>query len=496
MTKTFWLLFATIFTLQLTCFGQGQPDRGCATNQANALLLKQNPAYRKQLLLVEKEVQAYLKSRATHRSKQQSDTIPVVFHVVYNSALQNVSDAQLLSQLTVLNEDFNRRNADTTNTPPPFKPVAGSPQLYFCLASLDPHGKPTAGITRTFTPKTSFKYTENEVKFTSRGGRDAWNTELYLNIWICNLADNILGYAQFPGGPPETDGIVLKHTSVGRTPLNPFPAPYNRGRTATHEIGHWLGLRHIWGDADSSCTDSDFINDTPNQFVSSSGCPSFPKISCNNGPNGDMFMNFMDYTNDACMNLFTKDQSARMNAVLQTSRRSILNSNVCTNVLNADFRALPDAILPGETTDFFYYSNGRRPTKFFWIFEGGTPATSNDSTPQNIRYDQPGAYTVTLTVSDSRGTDTEVKRGYIKVTTLDLQLFPNPANREISVGAPAGQTLRRVEIFSSIGQLMREVTLNERATTVNTSGLQSGLYIIRGRTAENKFLTRRLVIQH
>lgn len=496
MTKTFWLLLATLFALHTTGFSQNKPGRGCATDEANALLLKKNPAYAKQMQRVETEVQAWLKRRSSLRTQSQGDTIPVVFHVVYNSAFQNISHTQLLSQLAVLNEDFNRRNADAANTPAAFQPVAGNPQIYFCLASLDPHGKPTTGITRTATSKTSFLYTENDVKFTSRGGRDAWNPELYLNIWICNLAENILGYAQFPGGPLETDGVVLEYSSVGNTPLNPFPGPYNRGRTGTHEVGHWMGLRHIWGDGDSTCTDSDYISDTPNQLDNSTGCPGFPKISCNNGPNGDMFMNFMDYTNDACMNLFTKEQSEKMNAVLQTSRLTLLASNVCTNVLNADFRAVPDAILPGETTTFYYYSNGRRPTKFLWTFEGGTPSTSTDSVARNIRYDQPGAYTVTLTVSDSRGSDTEVKRGYLKVTTQELQLFPNPADRQLSIGAPAGQTLRRVEVFSAIGQLVREATLNERTLNLDIANLRNGLYIVRGLTAENKELTRRLVVQH
>jgi hypothetical protein len=496
MAKNFWLILLIISARSFVSMAQTVPDRGCATTEATILLQKRDPALAKRMDIARKAAQTYSTGNLNLRKFQQGDTIPVVFHVVYNNFPQNISDAQLLSQLAVLNEDFNRLNSDAGNTPPPFKAVAGNPRIHFCLAALDPYGKPSTGITRTFTSKPSFQYSENEVKFGNKGGHNVWNPELYLNIWVCNLADNILGYAQFPGGPPETDGIVLRYSSVGRYPINPFFSPYNLGRTATHEIGHWLGLRHIWGEEEGSCTDSDQISDTPNQSDKSTGCPNFPKISCNNVPNGDMFMNYMDYTNDACMNLFTQQQSELMNATLHTTRKKILSSNACTNILNADFRAEPEAIFPGETTNFFYYSNGRRPTSFFWRFEGGSPEISTDSMPKNIRYDNPGGYTVTLTISDAKGTDTEVKRGYLKVTTHDLQLYPNPASSDLTVGAPAGQTLRRIEIFNNVGQLVKEYALNAGALNVKVSGLRNGLYIVRGQTGQNAYLSRRVAIVH
>ena len=498
MTRTFSLLFATVFALSFfnARAQQGPPDRGCATNEANALIWQKQPEYRQAMQAVETQVADYLKNRVNLKTNGFGDTIPVVFHVLYNNAQQNISDLQLISQLDVLNEDFNRRNPDASNTPVPFQSVAGNPQIFFCMASLDPEGKPTNGITRTQTNQTAFKYTENAMKFTAQGGYDAWNRDLYLNIWVCNLADNILGFAQFPGGPAATDGVVLLYRSVGRTPLNPFPGPYNRGRTATHEIGHWLGLRHIWGEADNSCTDSDQISDTPNQDARSSGCPTFPKISCNNGPNGDMFMNFMDYTNDACMNLFTKEQSAKMTGVLHTSRLPLLSSNTCSNVLNADFRAVPDAIFPGQTTDFFYYSNGRQPTSFKWIFEGGTPGTSTEKDPKGIRYDAPGAYTVTLTVSDATGSNTKTKIGYLKVTGKELQLYPNPADRILTIGAPPDQTLTEVGIFNTIGQLIRNYPAEERTLTVDIRDLPKGMYLVRGVTNRNENYSQLLLVFH
>jgi len=148
------------------------------------------------------------------------------------------------------------------------------------------------------------------MKSSTTGGTNAWNTGQYLNIWVCNLSNNTLGYAQFPGGAAATDGVVILTTAFGR--YGSASAPFNLGRTATHEVGHWLNLRHIWGDA--SCG-NDFVSDTPTQQAANTGCPSFPKRTCGNTTNGDMFMNYMDYTDDACMYMFSTGQSSRMNAL-------------------------------------------------------------------------------------------------------------------------------------------------------------------------------------
>lgn len=470
------------------------PPRGCTTYEVNQAMLRSNPAF----ALKQKEIEAaagqFLQARKNLRTSAFGDTITVVFHVLYNKPEQNISDAQLYSQLQVLNEDFNRQNADTINTPAPFLQVSGNPKISFCLASLDPEGNSTTGITRTFTNKTSFSATNNQMKFTNQGGKDGWRPELYLNIWVCNLGGDVLGFAQFPGLTPATDGVVLRYSSIGRFPFNTFPGRYTSGRTATHEIGHWLGLRHIWGDDGDDCTGTDLIDDTPNQGGQSSGCPAYPKVSCNNEPFGDMFMNFMDYTVDNCMNLFTRGQSEKMNAILQTSRRSLLASNMCSNKLNADFRAEPDAIFPGETTNFYYYSNGRKPTSFFWTFEGATPGTSTERDPKNIRYDNPGPYTVTLTVSDGTASDTETKVGYLKVTSRELQLYPNPADAFVTVAGPASTKLARVWIYSLSGKLLFEATLNERTLEVNTRSFPNGLYLARAATDNGRNLGQLLLI--
>ena len=194
--------------------------------------------------------------------------------------------------------------------PRPGRGLAVDSNIEFVLATKDPAGKKTTGITRTATKVDSFGV-HDEVKSSKAGGADPWPTDRYLNFWACNLGEGLLGYAQFPGGPTKTDGVVILFRAFGTT--GAVKAPFDKGRTATHEVGHFLGLRHIWGDM-NDCTGNDFVADTPRARASNFGKPKFPHITCNNGPNGDMFMNYMDYVDDAAMVMFTAGQVARMNA--------------------------------------------------------------------------------------------------------------------------------------------------------------------------------------
>lgn len=289
------------------------------------------------------EFEQWLNNKMSQRLLQQQSgrvqatyNIPVVVHVIHNGEPigtgSNISEAQILSQLKVLNEDFNRTNPDAVNTPTEFLPVAGSLDIQFVLAKTDPQGLATNGIVRVQGSKTSWTVNDNyQLKSESY-----WPAEDYLNIWVCNLS-GLLGYAQFPVSDLTghensstnrlTDGVVVRYDVFGSsddgiTGLNPS---YNKGRTATHEIGHFLGLHHIWGEESSTCSDTDYVTDTPNQLTSTSGCPAHPKASCSSN---DMFMNFLDYTYDNCMNLFTQGQVGRMITVLSNSprRASLLTS--------------------------------------------------------------------------------------------------------------------------------------------------------------------------
>lgn len=265
-----------------------------------------------------------------------SRIIPTVVHVIFSNAAENISDAQIQSQIDILNEDFQRLNADTTNTPAAFRPAAIDTDIEFCLASIDPLGNATNGIDRISQAGSPF--TTNFVNTTIKPAT-IWNPDDYMNIWVVNLTGGILGYAQFPdasglpglnanGGNANTDGVVMLTSSIGRPPQNTSAGPYNLGRTATHEVGHWLGLRHIWGDA--GCGADDFCADTPESDASNFGCAT-THVSCGSV---DQVQNYMDYSDDACMNLFTADQKSRIDVVMMNCprRASLLLSNACTLV--------------------------------------------------------------------------------------------------------------------------------------------------------------------
>lgn len=243
--------------------------------------------------------------------------VPVVVHVVWQTESQNLSDQQVLSQLAVLNQDFRATNPDLDRVPEVWRPLAADARLEFALATTDPDGAPATGIIRTRTTVPAFG-PDDAVKRSATGGSDAWPAARYLNIWVCQLAGGLLGYAQFPGGPAETDGVVVLDRGFGTT--GTATVPFDRGRTTTHEVGHWLNLRHIWGDDGEGCHGSDFVADTPIQAGPNLGIPSYPSISCDNGPHGDMFMNYLDYTDDAGMMMFTAGQVARMDAALAGPR--------------------------------------------------------------------------------------------------------------------------------------------------------------------------------
>ena len=281
--------------------------------------------------------QAKFQMNGVKRTQAAPYTIPVVVHVIHNGEPlgigTNISDEQVLSQINVLNEDFKRLNADANQTPSFFQPVAGSLDIQFVLARQDPMGAPTTGIVRKQGGKTSYVMSDDVVL----KAQSYWPSENYFNIWVCNLS-NLLGYAQFPVSNLEgleeyqdeiaiTDGVVISYDAFGSIDDGNFNllTGFNKGRTLTHETGHFFGLRHIWGDTNSCTTTTDYVEDTPKQNDETTGCPGHPQTSCSSTK---MFQNFMDYTHDPCMNIFTQGQIERMQIVLENSIRrvSLLNS--------------------------------------------------------------------------------------------------------------------------------------------------------------------------
>jgi hypothetical protein len=292
--------------------------RKCGAIDVHRLLLNTDPDYARQRSEIE-DLTDVETARGFAAVAPRPRTVNVVVHLVYKTPQQNISDAQIKSQIQVLNDDYRMQNADASSVPGVFKALQADSNVQFKLATKDIFGNKSTGITRTKTNKSSFSYNDG-VKSSKSGGADPWPSSRYLNIWVCNLGGGLLGYAQFPGGPEATDGVVILYTAFGTQ--GTATAPFNKGRTATHEVGHFFNLRHIWGDR-NDCTGNDFVADTPGAQAANFGKPKFPHVTCNNGPNGDMFMNYMDYVDDASMFMFTTAQIARMNATLAGPRKKL-----------------------------------------------------------------------------------------------------------------------------------------------------------------------------
>ncbi len=301
-------------------------QRNCGTMEAYSNALQMNPELASNRESIEGQISHWIATQSN--SSRSVITIPVVVHVIYNTSEQNISDAQVQSQIDVLNEDYARLNADASQTPSMFNNIVANCEIQFCLAKTDPLNQATSGITRTQTAASSFSI-GSSMKYATTGGVNAWPSGKYLNIWVCNMSNQVIGFATLPGTTTAAeDGVVIMYKHFGRT--GTVLTPYHKGRTATHEVGHWLNLLHIWGDDDGSsnnCLGSDQVDDTPNQAGFYFGCPSSPSTSCSN--TGDMFMNFMDYTDDACMNAFSVGQKNRMLATLNSFRYTIQSSLAC-----------------------------------------------------------------------------------------------------------------------------------------------------------------------
>ncbi len=391
-------------------------QRSCGTMEAHRRLLTDDPSYAAARTEIENLAFAF-ERRMRVSARTGVTRIPVIVHVVYNTAAQNISDAQCQSQIDVLNQDFRRQNPDVAQVPAVWQAITADCRIEFQLATTDPSGNPTNGVTRTPTSVTAFG-TNDAVKSAATGGADAWPADRYLNIWVCQLQGGLLGYAQFPGGSATTDGVVITHTGFGTT--GTAAAPFDRGRTATHEIGHWLNLFHIWGDDGTGCSGSDFVADTPNQAGPNFNCPAFPHVTCNNGPDGDMFMNYMDYTDDACMFMFTNGQLVRIDATLDGPRSSfttitspVWHYNDLTNAAGAPAAAGDPAgyMFDAQGTQHVVYRGSDAHVHELW-WEGtggwhyndltnaaGAPAAAGD--PAGYMFDAQGTQHVVYRGSDA-----------------------------------------------------------------------------------------------
>ena len=528
----------------LTIGNWATAQRNCGSMEYLEQQIRDNPIRELQLQQIERFTEKY----DGHLAKELNGgilTIPVIVHVVYENNLENISDAQIASQIQVLNDDFRRMNADRTNTPSDFTGVAADTEIEFCLTQVN----------RVPTTRSSFG-TNDAVKSSSTGGADAINPTGSMNMWVCEIGGGILGYAQFPGGNPATDGVVVDYRYFGT--VGTATAPFDLGRTATHEVGHWLNLRHIWGDG--GCSVDDFVSDTP-----TAGGPNYTGGACTYpGPNScvprgknsteadlpDMFQNYMDYSDDGCMNLFTTGQKDRMWAAVSASRPGLINAvcegvppsgpqEICDNGIDDDGDGLTDC----EDPDCSYAADCTTPPGECVAPTGLTSTTTDRGRTLNISWTAaPGADsyyvevlengatyaagTITGTAasvtinkrnsyswrvrSNCGSTSSEYAattvRAAARVTedAVELSVYPNPSNLgEVTVSwdlaAPAN-VLGQPALVAAAAVSATEVTIDVRDIngrllqrrsvadtgryTLDVSTLQSGVYLVQVRNVD------------
>ncbi|MEM7372675.1 MAG: M43 family zinc metalloprotease [Bacteroidota bacterium] len=449
-----------------------QPIR-CATNEAESWNQQHYPNW------PNREVQErWMQEQMIHHSIRDDGvlTIPVIVHIVHDGEPigfgTNISAEQVQSQIDVLNEDYRRLiGTPGHNT----HPNGADIELEFCLAAVNPQGLilEEPGIHRINRNDKNWgepPYSIGEVK-QQMMVQEFWDPEQYMNVWTAELSNDFLGFAQLPNfsslpdlspnhGPAATDGVVIAPTAFGR--IGSARAPYNRGRTTTHEVGHWLGLWHIWGDG--NCDVDDYCDDTPLTDEPNYGCPD-PESPCGVL---EMVNNYMDYSDDTCMNMFTVCQKGRMRtAMIHASRRfSLSESKACTGEAPpiAQFVSNRQFVCEGSTVRF-EANEGNIPSSFSWRFPGGNPATSTLSRPV-ISYDKTGMYSVELIARNDFGTDTLFREAYIEVDTtgsktiffenfeegLSRWEIENPDNRitwdlELIDGVDSGQVAIGINLY-------------------------------------------------
>lgn len=339
-----------LFNMMMPVFTKAQ-ERGCLTSELHAHKLNSDAGYRSRY---EHFLNVFPLLKSNALATDTTVIIPVVVHVIGYNGNFPVNEENIQSQIDVLNEDYALLNPTSLSIPAVWLPLAKDSKIRFQMAQRDPSGNPTDGITWNMGNKSEYNIFDAAIYKSDSGGHDAWPRGSYLNIWVCKLSGNALGYANYPGSAPSEDGIVISPRAFGRYGVT--SEPYNLGRTATHEVGHWLSLIHIWGDdpASTPCNGKDFTgtqqswDDTPNQAQPTFRCKSFPALDdCATASPGYMYMNYMDYTDDKCMMFFTEGQIKKFRFVIDGIRDSIKLSNGCElPVLYANDIAIDSILAP------------------------------------------------------------------------------------------------------------------------------------------------------
>ncbi|RMG83483.1 MAG: T9SS C-terminal target domain-containing protein, partial [Bacteroidetes bacterium] len=512
------LLFGSIFML-FTGFKmyaqQATPFHPCGFNDIIDYYDKIQPGYKQQVDAVYQNLlQAQYKKTP---APAQTITLPVVVHVVYTDSSQNLPDSVIWDQILQLNACYQRLNADTINMRDTFKTIVGNPNIKFILANKDPQGNPTTGITRTFTT-TDFGrnnslfgpdlQTIEEVKSSATGGHDPWDTSKYINIWVCNMASSgdpsLLGYATPPPGLPNwpagstgdlKDGIVIQYQAFGRNNPNPLmmPDPQNPfggtvqidvdGKTPVHEMGHYLGLRHISGDPSpfggNGCSVDDGVDDTPNTDAQSQFDCDTTKNTCVDNTFGslgdmpDMIENFMDYSSELCENSFTQGQVAIMLDVVNNYRNTLLTS--------------PGLDITGDVNGNGSIDNGEIAGD---VNGDGTIGSGELEGDVNGN----GVIDIDEVLGDTNGNgvldpgEPMTVTGLAQIELQQVKIFPNPASDQLTIFTNVILDNITVSIYNEMGQLVKTASINNAMTNMDISQLPSGLYLVKiynGATAAN-----------
>lgn len=495
------LLFLFIFPI-LSVNAQHDFHR-CYTTEYLDFIELQKPGIKAQSQALFNAAMAYANEhhtlKGTHATPDTIYRIPVVFHVVYNGGIQNTDYALLESQIEVLNEDYRRRNADTVNTRAIFKDRAADVGFEFFLATIDPDGNPTNGVTRTPTTSTFSFFNLDAMKSSATGGKDAWDTDEYLNIWVCDLGGLVLGFAYPPTGAPNwpagqgagssaEEGVVIHYEIVGRN--NPLASGQlsiaDQGRTAVHEVGHFWGLRHIWGDSgnpftgapDCDITQDDGFSDTPHAGNNSqiSGC-SFSKNTCSNAESPDepdMVENYMDYSTESCQNMFTQQQADLMRSMAVIGRPG-LGKVIATETYELEagqwivvngtdtFQIVAGVSVPLENGDqvmFLNLNNG-----YEYTVNQGSTTLSGPST----------AYLV----EDGTVSFSQTQTGIKDVYESSISLYPNPSKSSFTIQHTIDGESLQLELINQFGQVVLSRELNSTREVISTTDINSGIYYVK-----------------
>lgn len=427
------LKFLNLFALLGIAIGAQAQDLKCGFDRNLDRMLAEDPSRMQVIYDLNARVMEAASESDETRGGGGPRIIPTVFHVLHQGGSENISYEQIEDQIRIINEDFKRLNEDTVNTREVFKPVAANPNVEFRLAKLDPMGNCTDGVVRIWTPLTYNASDESGAK-----GVSYWNSSKYFNVWVVSTIDNegepgtILGYAQFPGfGSAQTDGVVVRADYIGS--IGTGAANGSKGRTLTHEAGHWLGLFHTFQGGCAGGFFDDGCDDTPPQAEATQfNCPQNANTCNNDNPDlPNQVENYMDYSNGACQNMFTLDQKGRMDGVFSSTRTQIystanlnstgvlLGETPCAPV--ARFYATERIVCAGESITLTDNSYNGEVTTYDWQMAGATPSSSSMANP-TVTYGSPGLYSVTLNVSNAEGSDSYTQTDYIRVIPAQAEV--------------------------------------------------------------------------